>query len=81
MLWPFTGRLLQCTMTHSVYLTSVFYDCQFYCVFRHFDLLGYMAFVFQLVVTNDSFQNALNAARFSMVRNRNKLGTVPDRTE
>jgi len=40
-----------------------------------------MAFVFQFQVTNHSFENALNAAKFAVQRNRNKLGTVPDRTE
>lgn len=35
----------------------------------------------QFDVTNDSFENALNAANFTMHRNKNKLGNVPDRTE
>lgn len=35
----------------------------------------------QFNVTSDSFKNALNAAVFAEQRNRNKLGTVPDRTE
>ena len=41
----------------------------------------FVTFVFQFNVTNDSFENALNAAKFAVQRNRNKLGTVPDRTE
>jgi len=38
-------------------------------------------FVLQFNVTDDSFENALNAARFVVQENRNKLGTVPDRNE
>jgi len=40
-----------------------------------------MLFLSQFDVTNDSFENALNAANFTMHRNKNKLGNVPDRTE
>jgi len=40
-----------------------------------------MVFVFQFDVTDNSFQNTLNAAKFAVRKNMNKLGTVPDRTE
>jgi len=36
---------------------------------------------FQFDATDDSFENALNGAKFAILRNRNKLGSVPDRTE
>lgn len=55
-----------------LFLSAVFFISNFF---------DFLSFVLQLDVSNDSFQNVLSTKKFDMQRNKNKLGTVPDRSE